>query len=75
MHSAPLTMQLKSRIKDTGHLLEMIDEINTKGIPAATILVSFDVVNMFPNIDNERGIRTLQTAYNKRAIKKPSRNV
>ena len=56
VHSAPLTTQLPSRIKDTGHLLELIDEINLKGLPEGTILVSFDVVNMFPNIDNERGI-------------------
>ena len=62
VHSAPLSAQLPSRIKDTGHLLEIIDELNAKGIPDNAILVSFDVVNMFPNIDNERGIQTLQTA-------------
>ena len=28
IHSAPLTTQLPSRIKDTGHLLELIDDIN-----------------------------------------------
>ena len=72
VHSAPLTTKQRSRIKDTGHLLELIDDINGKGIPEGAILVSFDVVNMFPSIDNERGIRTLQTAYNKRQIKKPS---
>ena len=72
VHSAPLTTQLRSRIKDTGHLLELIDEINDKGIPEGAILVSFDVVNMFPNIDNERGIQTLQTAYNKRPVQHPS---
>ena len=34
--------------------------------------MSFDVVNMFPNIDNERGLRTLETAYNKRTTQLPS---
>ena len=72
VHSAPLTTQLPSRIKDTGHLLELIDVINLKGLPEGTILVSFDVVNMFPNIDNERGIQTLRTAYDKRTSPKPS---
>ena len=72
VHSAPLTTQLPSRIKDTGHLLELIDEINLKGLPEGTILVSFDVVNMFPNIDNERGIQTLRTTYDKRTSPKPS---
>ena len=72
VHSAPLTEDLPSRIKDTGHLLKLIDEINSKGLPEGTILVSFDVVNMFPNIDNERGLRTLRTAYDKRKTLKPS---
>ena len=52
--------------------MELIDDINQKGIPEGAILVSFDVVNMFPNIDNERGLRTLQTAFNKRTIQNPS---
>ena len=52
--------------------MELIDEINEKGIPDNAILVSFDIVNMFPNIDNERGLKTLQTAYNKRIVQKPS---
>ena len=72
VHSAPLSAQLPSRIKDTGHLLEIIDELNAKGIPDNAILVSFDVVNMFPNIDNERGLRTLQRALSKRTVQKPS---
>ena len=72
VHSAPLTTHLQSRIKDTAHLLELIGEINSIGVPTGTILVSFDVVNMFPNIDNERGLATLRSAYDKRTIQKPS---
>ena len=59
--SAPLADRMKSRIKDRGHLLKLIDNINSQGLPPGTILVSFDVVNMFPNIDNERGLDTLKT--------------
>jgi hypothetical protein len=50
----------------------LIDDINLKGLPEGAILVSFDVVNMFPNIDNERGLQTLRKAYNKRTTRKPS---
>ena len=69
--SAPLAEKMKSRIKDTGHLLEIINSINSDGLPENTILVSFDVVNMFPNIDNERGINTLKTAFDGRATQTP----
>ena len=72
VHSAPLATQMPSRIKDTGHLLELIDDINLNELPEGTILVSFDVVNMFPNIDNERGLQTLRVAYDKRTTLKPS---
>ena len=72
VHSAPLTAHLPARIKDTGHLLELIEQINSNGLPDGLILVSFDVVNMFPNIDNERGLQTLEMAYNKRTTLKPS---
>ena len=49
---SPLTESMKSRIKNTDHLLNIIDNINENGIPTGTILVSFDVINMFPSINN-----------------------
>jgi len=69
---APLTENLPSRIMNTSHLLNIIDEINIKGIPDNTILVSFDVVNMFPSIDNTNGIKAVTTALESRIIKKPN---
>ena len=70
--SAPLVDRMKSRIKDRGHLLKLIDNINSQGLPPGTILVSFDVVNMFPNIDNERGLNTLKTVFDARTTRKPA---
>ena len=61
-----------SRIKDTGHLLNIIDNVNENGLSSNTILVSFDIVNMFPSIDNERGLKALKYALDKRRKKKPS---
>ena len=47
---APLTNNIDARIKDTEHLLQIIDNINTTGLPHNVILVSFDIVNMFPKL-------------------------
>ena len=49
---ATLTNKIDAMMNDTEHLLQMIDNINANECPNDTILVSFDIVNMFPNIDN-----------------------
>ena len=69
---APLTEPMRSRIKNTDHLLDIIDSLNDKGFPENTILVSFDVLNMFPSIDNENGIKSVYNILEKREEKKPS---
>ena len=56
----PLTSQLPSIIKDTSHLLDLIDNINKSSLADKLILVSFDFVNMFPNIDIERGMKAVR---------------
>jgi hypothetical protein len=49
----PLAQKLPSFIKDTTDLLNKIEELNERGpLPINTLLVSWDVVAMFPNIDN-----------------------
>ena len=50
---------LPSRITDTGHMLDIIDEINNSNVPTKSILVSFDKVNMFPSIDNKSGLKSV----------------
>ena len=55
----PLTNNTDTRIKDTGHLLQIIDNISSDGLPSDSILVSFTIVNMFSNIDNTKGIETV----------------
>ena len=69
---APLTENMPSRIKNTAHLLGIIDNINEKGIPDNTILVSFDIINMFPSIDNKNGLQAVKTILESRSIKQPS---
>ena len=45
-----------------------------KGIPENTLLVSFDIVNMFPCIDNKNGIKAVKRILQTRSINKPSVN-
>ena len=56
--------KINSRIKDTPNMLNIIDDINNNNnnnnnnsnmITDSSILVSFDIVNMFPSIDNISG--------------------
>ena len=37
-------------------MLEIIDDTNNSNLNSNAILVSFDVVNMFPSVDNNMGI-------------------
>ena len=46
---------LNSKIKDTNNMFEIIDNINKSILSENCVLVSLDVVNMFPNIDNKSG--------------------
>ena len=60
---------LPSRIRDTGHVLNTFDELNRSNLPSEFILVGFDIVNIFPSIDNNFGFKTvfkiLQSHVNK----------
>ena len=60
-------------IKDTTHLINEIDKLNKKGpLPPDTLLVSWDVVAMFPNIDNNLGLTAVKKALDSRDNKFPS---
>ena len=58
MVCAPLIDNIEIKIKDAANLLGIIDNLNTNRLPESRLLVSFDMVNMFPNIDNMKGIHT-----------------
>ena len=69
---SPLTEVMQCRIKDTSHLLDIIDTLNEQPISNHKKLMSLDIANMFPSIDNQRGIQAVQDILNTRVIKKPS---
>ena len=62
---------LPSRIKDTGHMLDIIDEINNSNLPTNSILVGFDTVNLFPSIDNKSGLKSVHDILELRDSKFP----
>ena len=69
---ASLTNNIETRIRDTSHVLDIIDELNSERIPDNTILVSFDVISMYPSTDNDRGIAAVRNALETKAYKSPS---
>ena len=58
----PLADGLNSKIKDAINMLKIIDNINKSRLSENCVLVSFDVVNMFPNIDNKSGLLSVKEA-------------
>ena len=64
-----LTNNIETRINDTEHLLQTIDNINE--LPNYTILVSYEIFNMFPNIDTIKGIEAIKLALQSRPSQKP----
>ena len=64
-----LASELPSRIKHTCHMLEVIDEMNNSNLSSSAILVSFNVVNMFPSIDNNMGVASVRKYLDERECK------
>ena len=62
---SPLTQGMPRQIKDTAHLLNIIDELNKDYISDNYILVSFNIVNMYPSIDNVNKT-SINRMYNRR---------
>ena len=64
--------KIQTKISDSYHLIDVFETLNAKGIPDNTILVSFDIVNMFPTIDNNRGVAAVKSALHSRTNLSPS---
>ena len=52
-------------------MLNIIDNLNNNCIPENAFLISFDVVNMFPSIHNESGIKSVERLLNTRCTLNP----
>ena len=69
---ALLTNNFEVRTRNTSYLLDIIDGLNSETIPNNTILVSFDIQNMYLSIDSDRGIAPGRNALETRANRAPS---
>ena len=67
-----LTSNLPNIIKDTSHLSDLIDDINKSSLSDKLILVSFDIINMFPNIDNKKRMEAAHSLLDSRSLQSPS---
>ena len=69
----PLSQSLPSFVKDSTDFINKLEDLNAKGpFPVGSLLVSWDVVSMFPNIDNNLGISAVRKALNSRSVNIPS---
>ena len=69
--SFDLANDLPSRIRDTGHTLNIVDELNRSNLPCESTLVGFDIVNMLPSIYNDVGLKTVFKILDSRVNKFP----
>ena len=66
-----IASELPSRIKDTNHMLDIVDDLNNLNLHPESVLMSFDIINMFPSIDKKMGINSVVRLLNKRGCKNP----
>ena len=52
--------ELPSTVKDKNHMLNIIDNLNSLDLPLNPILVTFDIINMFPDIDIYSGLSSVK---------------
>ena len=55
-HCPKLTGNIPTKINGSYHLIDILETMNAKGIADNAILVSFDILNMFPSIGNNRHV-------------------
>ena len=69
-----LADELPSKIRQAGHILDIVDDINSLDIRNEFWLVSFDVINIvFFSIDNISGLKTNGRELEKRVAKNTNR--
>ena len=63
----PEVLKIESRVQDTSEMLNFIDFLNDSNIlTESCMLVSFDIVNMFPSIDNDCALQAVKNALEAR---------
>ena len=52
-------------------MLDIIDDLNNLNLHPESVLVSFDIINVFPSIDNKMGINSVKKVLDESACKDP----
>ena len=69
----PLSQSPPSFVKDSTDFINKLEDLHSKGpFHEGSLLMSWDVVSMFPNIDNNLGISAVRRAFNSRSVNIPS---
>ena len=63
-HCAKSTENMLTKINDSYHWKDISETLNAKAIPDNAILLSFDIVNMFPSIGNNRVVVAVKSVLN-----------
>ena len=59
----PVVLKIESRVQDTSEMFNFIDVLYDSTILTENyMLLSFDIVNMLPNTDNELGLQAVKNA-------------
>ena len=60
-------LKIESRVKDTSEMLTIIDNLNKSNtLTSDCRSVSFDIINMFPSIDNISGLKAVKSILDAR---------
>ena len=64
-----IASELPSRINDINHMLDFIDDLNNSNLYLKSVLVSFDIIDMFPSVDNKMEINSVKKFLDEKACK------
>ena len=68
-------LNIESRVQDTSEILTIIDNLNSSNtLTLDCKLVSFDIINMFPSIDNISGLKFVKKVSESRSNQFPLSN-
>ena len=68
-------LNIECRVQDTSEMLTIIDNLNnSNSLTSDCKLVSFDIINMFPSIDNISGLKSMKKVLESRSNQFPPSN-
>ena len=69
--TAPFVRSLDSYVKDTTHMLNILDSFRFRDVDRQRLIITMDIKSLYTVIPNEGGLRALQYYLDKREILEP----